>query len=233
MEDTKYMNSKIQKVSIDEWIKLFKSAVRESDNNLDQFVEGSMVRIPEKTSETFVDILNQFITSARDVVFTCENVEKIWDDIKKIGEDGENKKFIDWLIKYVEVGLKPRKDAEPIVCMDADVFKNMSLYVFRNYVLKNVGKGNIDEQWDSKQVFIMKKMMHTLIEMLLVDCLSEDYAIGQMQNLFGMNIKQCKLWVECINDDRETLWKMVLMKKISSIEHRIGNLEDILKDERF
>lgn len=84
MEDTKYMDSKIQKVSIDEWIKLFKSAVRESDNNLDQFVEGSMVRIPEKTSETFVDILNQFITSAREVVFTCENVEKIWDDIKKM-----------------------------------------------------------------------------------------------------------------------------------------------------
>lgn len=233
MKDTQCMNSDIQKVSIDEWLELFKDAVQECNNNLDQFVEGSRVRIPNKTSETLVEILNKFISFSRDVFFSCENVEKLWDNIKKIGEDGENKKFISWLNKYVDVGLKPRRDAKPIVSMNFEMFKNMSLYVFRNYIMKNIGKRNNDEQWDTHQVIIMKKMMHTLIEMLLIESLSEECAIEQMRNLFGMNVEQSELWINCINDDREDIWRMVLMKKISNIENRLENLEDVLKDEGF
>lgn len=220
-------NTHTESQQVNSWLQLFEVLLQESDFALDQYVNGHQVSVEQDSSDIFINSLKQFLDSAADIIGLAEDQDIVWGKIEKIGDEGENKKFIQWLKEYVGVRLRPRRDAEFINKMEQEDFENISRFCFENYVLQKTNL-NYGDRWTDKQIVVVRKMIFTFVEMLVVDFLSDEYAVAQMKSIFAMEKGRCDIWLRYIKQNEDRLWKIMLMRRMARIEKKMDNLEVVI-----
>ena len=216
-----------ESLQVNNWLQLFKVLLEESGFALDHYVNGKQVSIEKEASDIFINSLKQFLDSAVDIIGRAKNQDLVWENVEKMGAEGTNKKFIQWLKEYVSAGLKPRRDAEFINKMEQEDFEKMSQFCFENYVLQKTNQ-NHGDSWTEKQIVVVRKMIFTFVEMLVVDFLSDECAVAQMKSIFAMENERCEIWLQYIKKNEDRLWKIMMMRRIARIEKKMDNLEVVI-----
>ena len=215
---------------MDNFVDLFNYILENKNYNLNCLVKGNSLAVEDSISEEFLRKLKDFLALAPEIIRKANNKEEIWSSFENLEDYESNKKFINWLKKYVETIIRPVEDARFVNELDLDSFELMSQYCFENLILKDVGRSNIDEQWDREQIIIIRKMLFTFIDMIEVSFYSDEYALENMERTFGIKKQYCIKWLHLIKDHEDRLWKIMLMKRYNRIENKLVELLDKMDD---
>ena len=140
-------------------------------------------------------------------------------------------KFIIWLKKYTESVIKPFEEAMFLKEMDDESFQKLTNYCFENLILKDVGKKRIDSNiGDVKQILILRKIIFTCIEMVVVDNFSKENTFDNMERMFGMKASYCELWWNLIEKNEDKIWRIMVMKQYSRLENKLNRLLDLIEE---
>lgn len=216
---------------MDNFVDLFNYILENKNYNLNCLVKGNSLAVEDSISEEFLRKLKDFLALAPEIIRKANNKEEIWSSFENLEDYESNKKFINWLKKYVETIIRPVEDARFVNELDLDSFELMSQYCFENLILKDVGRSNIDEQWDREQIIIIRKMLFTFIDMIEVSFYSDEYALENMERTFGIKKQYCIKWLHLIKDHEDRLWKIMLMKRYNRIENKLDELLDKMDDK--
>lgn len=222
---------KSQESEISNFVDLFNFILENMNYNLDCLVKGNSLAVEDSISEEFLEKLKDFLALAPEIIRKTDNKEEIWSSFEKLENYESNKKFINWLKKYVETRIRPAEDARFINELDLKSFEAMSQYCFENLILKDIGRNNIDEQWDKEQIIIIRKMLFTFINMIEVNFYSDEYALENMERVFGIKRQYCIKWLHLIKEHEDRLWKIMLMKQYNKIENKLDELLDKIDDK--
>ena len=168
-------------------IELFNTILEQSGYNLNQFVKGDSLAVPNEVPESFLDSLKKFVNISPDVIRSIENKEDFWDIFEKLEDYENNDKFIKWVQRYIDSVIRPFEEAKFIRDMSNETFQKITKYCFENLIIKDIGKKRIDRTMgDLKQLYVLRKIMFTFIEMVLVENFSRENAFDKMHRIFGI-----------------------------------------------
>lgn len=220
-----------QKSGYKDVFEIFNVILEESGFDLNQFVKGDSLEIPNEMSEKFLDSLKNFVSLVPDVVKQMEDAASFWSQFEKLDDYESNHKFVLWLRKYAESIIRPFEEASFLKEMDEQTFYTLTNYCFENLVLKDIGKKRIDKEiCDTKQMLILKKIMFTFIEMIVVDNLSKENAFDKMKRIFGIKEVFCGIWWDLIAKNEDKIWRIMIMKQYRRVENKLNYLLEILED---
>ena len=115
--------------------------------------------------------------------------------------------------------------------MDDESFQKLTNYCFENLILKDVGKKRIDSNiGDVKQILILRKIIFTCIEMVVVDNFSKENTFDNMERMFGMKASYCELWWNLIEKNEDKIWRIMVMKQYSRLENKLNRLLDLIEE---
>lgn len=227
----KKIESEFQDTGIMKAIDLFNRLLEKSDYNLNQFVKGDSLTVPNDKSESFTNILKEFVEMVPDAIQRIENGEVFWSAFEKLDDYESNDKFIRWMQRYVDAVIRPMEEAAFLKEMDEETFKRMTEYCFDNFVLKDIGRKNIDKSVGNlKDIITLRKMIFTYIEMIVVDNFAEERAHANMERLFGIRKQYCGIWSEYIERNADKIWKIMLMKRYNRIENKLNQILESIND---
>lgn len=227
----KKIELEFQDSGIKKAIELFNAILEESEYNLNQFVKSNSLSISNQMSETFSESLKQFINMIPDIVKQLDDAESFWSIFENLDDYKKNDKFIVWLKKYTESVIRPLKEAMFLKEIDEKLFQKLTNYCFENLILKDIGKKRIDSEiGDIKQILILRKIIFTFIEMVVVDNFSKENAFDNMERIFGIKTSYCELWWDLIEKNQDKLWKIMIMKQCGRIENKLNNLLDLIEE---
>ena len=227
----KKIELEFQENGIKKAIELFNSILEESIFDLNQFVKSNSLAIPNDMSEKFLESLKQFINIVPDIVKQLDEPETFWNIFENLDDYEKNIKFIIWLKKYTESVIKPFEEAMFLKEMDDESFQKLTNYCFENLILKDVGKKRIDSNiGDVKQILILRKIIFTCIEMVVVDNFSKENTFDNMERMFGMKASYCELWWNLIEKNEDKIWRIMVMKQYSRLENKLNRLLDLIEE---
>lgn len=230
MQQVKKLFIKSQESEMKNFLDLFNYLLENKNYNLDCLVKGNSLAVEDSISEEFLGKLRSFLDLLPEIIRKTDNKEEIWSSFENLDDYDSNKKFINWMKKFVETRIRPVEDARFINELDLKTFEAITHYCLENLILKDVGLSNIDEKWNRKQIIIIRKMLFTLIDMLEVDFCSDEYALENMERTFGIKREYSKRWLYLIKDHEDKLWKIMLMKRFNRIENKLDELLDKMDD---
>lgn len=209
---------------------LFYNILEESGSNLNQFVKGDSLAIPNGMSEIFLNSLKDFINMVPDMVKQIEDGESFWKKFEELSDYENNNKFITWLKRYTEAAIRPFEEAKFLKEIDSESFQKQTNYCFENLILKDIGKKRIDKAvGDIKQLLILKKIIFTFIEMVIVNNFSRENAFDNMERMFDVKEEYCEIWWDLIEKNEEKIWKIMMMKQYRKMENKLNYLLDIIE----
>lgn len=210
---------------------LFNYILKVSNYNLDQYVKSDALSIPNDMDEQFVDSIKKLLDIMPEVVKTISDKEQFWNAFHELDNYENNDKFIKWLIKYVENAIRPFEDASFLREMEEDTFSNMVDYCFQNLIIKDIGKNEVRKSdWDAEKMGVMRKITFTFIDMVVCDNFSKERAYEHMSKMFSLKERFLdKLWT-LIEENREELWKIMVLKKFQRLENKLDHILDLIEE---
>ena len=227
----KKIELEFQEDGIKKVIELFNTILEESEFNLNEFVKSNSVSISNQMSEGFSESLKQFVDLVPNIVKQLDDADSFWSIFENIDDYEKNDKFIMWLKKYAESVNRPFEEALFLRKIDEKVFQKLSNYCFENLILRDIGKKRINSEiGDIKQILILRKIIFTFIEMIVVDNFSKENAFDNMERMFGIKASYCEFWWDLIEKEQDKIWKIMIMKQCSRIENKLNNLLDLIEE---
>lgn len=212
------------------FIELFNSILEESNYNLNQFVKGESLTVSDDMSEEFLDTLKEFVNNAPEVIKEIDNKEQVWEFFEVLDDYESNNKFIKWLAKYVDSVNRPFEESAFLKDMNNDDFQKITKYCFDNLILQDIGKRKIDKSWNQKEMLILRKVLFTFIEMVIIDNCAKEKAFDNMRRIFDVTEDYCEVWWNYIIKNEDRLWRSMLMKQNRRIEDKLNHLLCALED---
>lgn len=207
-------------------VDLFNFILEKEEYNLNKLVKGSSLVVDKDMSQEFLENLNEFLNIMPDVVRKSEDKKNIWQSFENLEDYENNKRFINWLKKFVEVKNRPIEEASFINELNFDTFKEMSKYCFDNFIIREIGKKNIDAQWDNNQMTVLKKIIFIVVEMVVIESYSDQYVFENIQETFRIEKKYCLEWLQLIEGNEDRLWKRMIVRRYKRIENKLDEILD-------
>ena len=212
-------------------IRLFNEILKKADYNLNKYVKGHSLVLPDSDTEDFENLLKEFANTIPDEVKNLENPEAFWELFSELDDYNDNDKFINWLHGYVESVIKPFIEAEYIRKLDKEHFEALTKYCFENLILRDIGNDKIDFSiGNENSILTMKKVLFTFIDMIIVNNYSKENAIERMQKIFGIKEDYCVIWWDIVNKYEDKLWRIMMMKKYDDIENKLEYIVNIMEE---
>lgn len=227
----KKIDLEFQESGIEKAIKLFNIILEESEFDLNQFVKSDSLAISNQMSETFLESLKEFVNTVPDLVKQMDDAEAFWSLFENLDDYEKNNKFLSWLRRYTEAVIKPFEEANFLKEISEETFNKLTNYCFENLILRDIGKKRIDqEKGEIKQILILRKILFTFIEMVVVDNFSKENAFDNMEKMFDIKEAYCEYWWSLIEKNEDKIWKIMLMKQYRRMENKLNHLLDIIEE---
>lgn len=227
----KKIDLEFQESGIEKAIKLFNIILEESEFDLNQFVKSDSLAISNQMSETFLESLKEFVNTVPDLVKQMDDAEAFWSLFENLDDYEKNNKFLSWLRRYTEAVIKPFEEANFLKEISEETFNKLTNYCFENLILRDIGKKRIDQEiGEIKQILILRKILFTFIEMVVVDNFSKENAFDNMEKMFDIKEAYCEYWWSLIEKNEDKIWKIMLMKQYRRMENKLNHLLDIIEE---
>lgn len=199
---------------------------KDSGGNLNQYINGDSFILSGDVSDSFRQQVKRFLEMAQGLFKYAEDKEEFF---AKLGKKPDCDLFMAWLKDYLADAIRPYEDAEYLRKMESGQFQKMTSYVFENLILFYAGRDNIDTTVaEQKQILIFRKIMYSFVDMVISYHYNREYAISTMDRMFGLDADKCEIWWKLVQDNEERLWKIMMMRRIRSLENRLDQLvEDV------
>lgn len=214
-------NTQSKYPDLTEAIQLFDEILKEGNYDLNRFVNGVTLSIDESESETLGEKMHSFIDLLFVLVKETDNFEEFWKPFAEIKNYEKNDQFVEWIKGYMNSMLKPYKETEFIRKMKKQEFQNVTEYCFQNMILQDAGKERIQESKNWEQYLIVRKVIFSFIDMVIVSNYSLENTIKTMEKLFGLSEEKCEIWWKVIEENEDKLWKIMMMKKYNQIDKKL------------
>lgn len=188
--------------------------------SMDEYVNEQELSVPSDRVDLIHD-LNEIIQIAPEC---CRKNETFLDELISKEDYNENKKFLDWLKRYVNSINKPHEHFMFLKEYSIEKFETLSLYCIENTILKVVGKETIEAaQWKYEEIARVRGAMLTTGRLMLCKNYSDNLVKSEISKMFGIDDEKIDVWLKIISENSEVLWKYLLMQRIEKIEERLNN----------
>ena len=203
-------------------IEEFNLLLEKSDYNLNPFVIGDTLQMPEKYPNDFPVVLRNFLEIVRDEAKEITDMESFEVAFQALDDYDNNNKFIKWLLRYIIVLVEPFRDAAFLREMPNETFQKMADYCFANLIIRNSGKKSIDTSiGDIQQLIILRKIMFRFVEMVIVNNFSYERAFYSIKRMFGLEQEKIQIWGDLVKAYEEKLWRVMMMQKLADMEEKL------------
>lgn len=204
-------------------IEQFNFILEKSNYNLNPFVIGDTLLMPEEYPKDFLVPLRNFLEVVQDKAKEITDIESFEVAFQTLDDYDNNNKFIKWLIRYIIVLTEPFKDAEFLREMSDELFQKITIYCFENLIIRDIGKKSIDASiWDLQQLMTLRKIMFRFVEMIVVDNFSDERAFFSIKRMFGLERDKIQIWSDLVRENEEKLWRIMMMQKFEDMEEKLN-----------
>lgn len=210
---------------------IFKMLNSDSDNNLNQLIKGDSLVVPSEYNEEFASHLKLYIEKV------IETYKDKPDEIEEIIEpefEESNGKFFEWIISYFENTMEPIRETAFLKEFSIDEFKSIIEYTMEKYVILFSGElifDDMPESLSTEKIDILKKLLFTVSDMIIMKRFSKDYFSIKMKEIFNIESDFVDmLWNEIIKYE-DALWKLLLCRKIERVENKVDELSLLVNED--
>lgn len=211
------------KRSIEQALEIYKRIVDVSDGDLDQYVNGEVLNIENSSLEKHIEEFQEFL----DIVIQLYAVQNSDILTKKLEDTSQNNKcavFLNWLNEYAESASYVMKETLFIQKMDVDNFGKMTEFCMENFVLKNSGEYVEENNWDKKELRILKNVINTAAELRITENLSEKYAVEILRKKMFLDAEYSKIVLRMIDKNYELMWRTIFIRRQKNIDEKLDRI---------
>ena len=107
----------------------------------------------------------------------------------------------------------------------------MTDYCFEIFLLKDIVKKRIDNSIGNvKQMLTLRKIIYTLLGMIVVHNFSKENTYDNMERMFGIKESYCEILWRQYEGNEERIWRIMMMKQYSRIENKLNYLLEMRED---
>lgn len=222
------MSIEYQGNGIQNFSKMFTDILEMGGHQLNQYVHGDNMGLPEDVSDEFVEALKEFIDAVPMQVSQIEDKDLFWQSFEQMQDYEKNDKFIRWLKQYVEQLLKSWEDAVFINKLSEDKLGEMVNYCFENLIIKYVNVKEISTVWNARQLNVLRNILLTYFDMIIMYQYTCNYAFESIQKRFGISNACCAIFQNLVEKNEDKLWKIMVSKKLGILERRLDDILEII-----
>lgn len=208
-------------------MELFNCILEKSSYNLNKYINGRSLSIPDSDVELIGSDIKKFVSGITEELKKIENQNEFWESFCELDDIENINKFVEWLHNYTDSMLEPYRDAGFLRHLDQEVFENKSKYCLENFILEDVGKRENNQE---SEMFVLKRILLTFIDMVVVNNYSKKNALESMEKMFGIDESHCTIWWEMVQEKEEKLWRIMLMRKCDRIDRKLEYLMDEIEE---
>lgn len=222
------MSIEYQGNGMQDFSRMFTNILEMGGRQLNQYVHGDSMGLPENVSDEFVEALKEFIDVAPMQVSQIEDKDSFWLSFEQMQDYEQNDKFIRWLRQYVEQLLKSWENAVFINKLSEDKLRDIVNYCFENHILKCGSVKATGVVWDGKQLNVLRNILLTYFDMIIMYQYTCNYAFESIQKRFGISNACSTIFQELVEKNEEKLWRIMLSKKLGILEKRLDDILEII-----
>ena len=212
---------------------LFNQILEESNYNLNAIVKGDGIDLPETVSDKFIANLKDIIECISNEARSIEEETDCWNEFEELDDYDQNEKFIMFLKQCYETVICPIKETEFITKLNFDEFKTVSEYCFKNFILQDGEKKEIDESIiNQEDLKILRKAIFTFCDMVVIDNLSKKYTFDNAERMFGFNEEYSEVWWKSVKENENKIWRILMTKRYLNIEDKIDYLIQLMERKK-
>lgn len=194
------------------------------NDKLDRFVEGDTISLKDTELEEYSDKFHEMLEEFATLCINSE-AEGVLKKLEELRDRVEIDKFIQWLSGYAENILEPYNELEFVRTMDLDKFSRISRYCFYNFVLVESGRENIDDKiCEESQLIIFRKLIFTIADLVIVHNYNKENINNRVLSDFKLREEQISILWNLIEENRDEMWKVMLMRKLCRVEQKLDAL---------
>ena len=189
-----------------------------SSYNMNQYTDGDNFNIPKDADESYSAYFEKMLNLAREASSDIEE-GGLFDELKNIDDYKTNDKFFDWLKEYIMSVMQPYYDTVNIRQLSIGDFKERASFCFTYWILQDEEVENIPEGWDQEDLIVIKKVLYTAIEMIIVNRFGPVKTKKVFKEVFDFSPEFAECIINLIAEHKDELWKNVVMDKLKKIEN--------------
>ena len=178
-------------------LEIYKQLLELSNGDLDQYVNEDELNIEKTPMEEYSDIFQEFLDLVSQLYVTHDS-EVLIKKFEDVSENKKSKDFLRWLNEYALSLSHIVKETLFIRNMDIGHFSEMAKFCLDNFVLQNSGEFVEENDWNNKQLRILRSIIFSAADLRIVANYSKKYAQKIMYEKLCLDEKYSEIIIKVI-----------------------------------
>ena len=204
-------------------LEIYKQLLELSNGDLDQYVNEDELNIEKTPMEEYSDIFQEFLDLVSQLYVTHDS-EVLIKKFEDVSENKKSKDFLRWLNEYALSLSHIVKETLFIRNMDIGHFSEMAKFCLDNFVLQNSGEFVEENDWDNKQLRILRSIIFSAADLRIVANYSKKYAQKIMYEKLCLDEKYSEIIINIIDENYEKIWRIIFIRRQKSIDDKLDQI---------
>ena len=204
-------------------LEIYKQLLELSNGDLDQYVNEDELNIEKTPMEEYSDIFQEFLDLVSQLYVTHDS-EVLIKKFEDVSENKKSKDFLRWLNEYALSLSHIVKETLFIRNMDIGHFSEMAKFCLDNFVLQNSGEFVEENDWNNKQLRILRSIIFSAADVRIVANYSKKYAQKIMYEKLCLDEKYSEIIINIIDENYEKIWRIIFIRRQKSIDDKLDQI---------
>ena len=204
-------------------LEIYKQLLELSNGDLDQYVNEDELNIEKTPMEEYSDIFQEFLDLVSQLYVTHDS-EVLIKKFEDVSENKKSKDFLRWLNEYALSLSHIVKETLFIRNMDIGHFSEMAKFCLDNFVLQNSGEFVEENDWNNKQLRILRSIIFSAADLRIVANYSKKYAQKIMYEKLCLDEKYSEIIINIIDENYEKIWRIIFIRRQKSIDDKLDQI---------
>ena len=192
-------------------LEIYKQLLELSNGDLDQYVNEDELNIEKTPMEEYSDIFQEFLDLVSQLYVTHDS-EVLIKKFEDVSENKKSKDFLRWLNEYA------------LSLSHIGHFSEMAKFCLDNFVLQNSGEFVEENDWNNKQLRILRSIIFSAADLRIVANYSKKYAQKIMYEKLCLDEKYSEIIINIIDENYEKIWRIIFIRRQKSIDDKLDQI---------
>ena len=202
---------------------IYKQLLELSNGDLDQYVNEDELNIEKTPMEEYSDIFQEFLDLVSQLYVTHDS-EVLIKKFEDVSENKKSKDFLRWLNEYALSLSHIVKETLFIRNVDIGHFSEMAKFCLDNFVLQNSGEFVEENDWNNKQLRILRSIIFSAADLRIDANYSKKYAQKIMYEKLCLDEKYSEIIINIIDENYEKIWRIIFIRRQKSIDDKLDQI---------